>query len=491
MGLRKISGAIVCVLVLTILFRAANNMVQTTTPLLIESALHGGSLEVGVIAAVFAFAVVIAAMSVARHVRPARIQIVVLAAFILFTLTMPLFALVSSVWQVAALMALSGFVGGILQPFLLTLTATHSSPRTRDRNLGLFSLALSASLLVGPMLETATLGVDHDRLRPVFVIFALTGVAAIALSAWMVLAARRGPVDPASQTVALGPPSRYPLRRLAHNQTYLLALVGNATYVIPFALLVAFGGTYAHLAFHSTYSAVQVLFAGFYAASFVARGIVSYRAPLAHKRAVLVLSLVLTIAGLLTLGLTQGAIAGTLAFILLGVPHGLTYPVATSLIADSVSGEELGFANSLFGSAGGVVGLIVPLLAGVLITRVGYHTLFALAALAVGAICVLLLLWIRPHTLAVRTPRPTNLVGAPAPDLPASPRATTILHATSCLRAPQHDAGRRVHAPGRRNRIAMPRRPFGRALEPDGPPTSQPCWGEPAVEDTTSGERGS
>jgi hypothetical protein len=68
-----------------------------------------------------------------------------------------------------------------------------------------------------------------------------------------------------------------------------------------------------------------------------------------------------------------------LAFALLGIAPGITYPLAAMLIAGHVQAGELGSANSVFNAATAALGILVPVIAGGLIASAGYGVTFLAA----------------------------------------------------------------------------------------------------------------
>ncbi len=81
----------------------------------------------------------------------------------------------------------------------------------------------------------------------------------------------------------------------------------------------------------------------------------------------------MTIAGLLLLGLGHGAWALFFAMGLLGVPHGLTFPLALALVADATPVTALPRANATLLGSTNITAVIVPLILGGLIPAIGYQ----------------------------------------------------------------------------------------------------------------------
>jgi hypothetical protein len=229
--LRRSLGLVALTLALAFLFRSCTNMVQTTTPLLARYALHADTQQVGLLSSIFAAAVTLPVVTVNHRVPPWRIEHAVLVSMLLLGATLPLYAAASQFWQVAVLVAASGFASGMMQPFALTAITTYSAPDRRDRNLALFTVALSAGLLVGPLIETGVLRADSDNLAGVFVAFVGIVAPAVAISALLTRRSGGHARGAWSHVGASGRPSPLALRlrALAGNRPYLLGFVGYLT----------------------------------------------------------------------------------------------------------------------------------------------------------------------------------------------------------------------------------------------------------------------
>ncbi len=415
--LRISLGLVALTLVLAVLFRSSTNMVQTITPLLARYTVRADLRQVGLLTSVFAAAIMLPAMTVNSWVRPWQIERAVVASMLLLCATFPLYAAAVWLWQLAVLVAAGGFASGIMQPFLLTAVTKYSAHERRERNLALFTVALSGGLLLGPLLETSVLRVDGENLSGVFVAF--TGVMALAL-ALSALLARAGHGQAAEAwrrpaTLSRPSPVWWRLHALAGNRPYLLGFAGYLAYNIPYWVVLSFGGIYAHSAFGVSFGTVQLFFAAFFGASLVARLIVVALAPIARKRGALVMALALAAAGMVVLGVTHALALLVLAFVLLGIAHGVSYPLAAMLIAAHVQTDELGFANSVFNAAPAALGIVLPPVAGALIASAGYAATFLTSAgLVAGSVALLLGLRLPPGPDAPSRSASTQDAGAAA-----------------------------------------------------------------------------
>lgn len=177
-----------------------------------------------------------------------------------------------------------------------------------------------------------------------------------------------------------------------------LALIIQLLYAIPFAGITAFGALLDRIGFGVSSAQAQLAFTAFFTASFAARVLMAWRAPIIHKEMLLWVSASLTAAGLLLLGVGHGLGVLLIAMATLGVPHGLTYPLALALVADSVDPTLLPRADAILLASTSLSTVVIPLVLGVIITAEGYRAMPLLMLIPVG-VCSALLFGqrARPH----------------------------------------------------------------------------------------------
>lgn len=375
--MRRWFAGVGLVLLLAFLQRSTNNMLLTTNPLVARYDLHAPVTAVGALATIFAAATIISTYAINARIPRQLIERALLAATVTLALSFPLYSLVSTFWQLALLAIIGGLTWGVIFPFLLTLATTHSSPQQRERTVALYSLTLSFSLIVGPLVQGAALTLTETNLRAVYLVFDAVLIGAI-LTTLGLERTRRGLSGAVHHGGLIGEAPGVPARllRLARNPAYRMGFVGNLAYTLPFVALVSFGGIFAHTVYHASYETIQLIFAAFFGTSFLARLSVVLTSPVRRKFEAFLLAIVLTIVGLALMGVGHSLLLFVLAFALLGIPHGVIFPLSAALIAGAVEHAELPFANSVFTSAANIVGLVLPPLVGALAGTLGYGRVF-------------------------------------------------------------------------------------------------------------------
>ncbi len=415
-----VSAALAALLAVTMLMRASQNMAQTTFPLVAGDLLHLNATAVGAIAAAGSGISVLAMVLVASRIPPRRVPIVLVGSLLMLGLAFPLVAVAHTGLVLTVGVLLLGAGGGLAFPTLITavggIGGEDAQPGARDRPIALLGVALSASLAIGPFVETASLAVSGGNLRAAFLWFALGPLLAALLMAGVVsrrsewhrsrqAARRRGRPggeghadafrmapevlavgDGIGATAGPGPgSSRVSFRQALTDPAFQVALLGQLLYAAPFAALIVFGALFAGHDYKLSPAQIQVAFGVFFLISFAVRAGVAWRSPIRHKLAWFRLSTAVTLVGLAAIGLGHGEPQLLLAMALLGVPHGLTFPLSMALVAEDRSHAELPSVNAHLTASVQAVNLALPLVLGLGIDALGFRTTFLLLLLPVAA----------------------------------------------------------------------------------------------------------
>lgn len=374
---------IAALMLVTALFRASQNMAQTTLSLLGRERLHTGPEVIGALTALSFLVMVAGTLFLTPRIRPSGRRRVVVAGLVLLLAGMLLFAAAGNMAELTVAAVVTGFGGGITMPTLATM-AGQVAPKQRDRTLALYTLALSVSLAAGPLLEAVVLRVGGGSLRAAYLVFAALpalGLALIADRAWRGLPAGVDASPPvvvaegAQQTAASSPWRAY--RTVFARPFWRLAVTGVLMYEVPFACVVAFGAVLAETLYGERPTAVEIALAVFFTTSLASRAALAWRSPIRRKLPLLWLSAAATVAGLAILAVGRDPALLLVAMAVLGVPHGLTFPVALALSADGVPHAELAWANAALMSVNSLAAVVTPGILGAIAAAVGYRDMVA------------------------------------------------------------------------------------------------------------------
>jgi DHA1 family multidrug resistance protein-like MFS transporter len=382
-------------------FRATQNMALTTFSLLAHDSVGLGVAEIGALAAVGAAVTVGVNLGVASRVPTERSRIAAAGGIGLVLPALALLATAHSFWQLGLGAVLLGVGGGVVFPALATAIG-QVDPSARERALALFTLTLSASLAIGPLLESGILGMTGQDLRSPFFAFLLLpclGVAALWLSGRFSYRGRTGPPAlgaPVAQEeaalVGAVAASALPLRARAKavvgrgplgNPGWRVAVTAQLLYSVPFAAITVFGAVLARSAFGVTPEQAQLGFSCFFITSLAARALVAWRAPIPRKIPVLMGAGALTLAGLVLLATGHGFGLLLVAMGILGLPHGLTFPIVLAQVAASAGPQGLARANAALLAVSNSTSIVVPALLGLIIPVTGYRGMTLLLLLPV------------------------------------------------------------------------------------------------------------
>lgn len=404
-GGRKLLPAAATLLLLlfstTFFLRMTGNMVQTTVPLFAESYLGMDTAEVGVVSTLFLLAGVFSPLLIVTRIRVDSLDksLVLFSAF--FAATIPLFYLIGGQAEFLLLIVCSSVASSTVMPLMLTSAQTLSRGNPQ-RNIGLYTVALSSSLVAGPFLEGLS-AQSFGGLKPVFLVFfPFVALSVVLLALKHYGGDRKSGSEGKSAINAAATRGRMTfssVRSVLVSGSFLVPTIGQLSYSIVFASILTFGGLLAEKEINAGYGLVFYLFGVFFTASWIVRVLLTLMPNIGNKIRLLHVSAVLSVSGLLLAGTATSTTTMFATFALLGVPHGLQYPVSTMLIAERIERKDLPVANALFTSVGAIAMAATPVAIGYLSVRTG------LAQALVFLIIPVLALWSFFYMLSKRDER--------------------------------------------------------------------------------------
>jgi MFS family permease len=369
---RKSLAAFMALLVLmTVSFRATNNMVGTTLPLVAKYELGFSATLVGLLSAVYMASNLIVNLFVnPRLSLGTATRLFVIASWVNVAL-LPLFYLSDqlTVWIVSLA---SGFVNALLVPLLMTYASTAPD---RERAMNLYSTALSLSLILGPLYETLLL--TKYSYSDVFLFFVPVAMVLAILSF-------RVKMDDGAQKR-----SRQSARAHLRNPGLISAILAITTYNVPFAAITTFSAILVQERFHVSSFEAYSVYLPFYLASFLTRLFMTIR-PFEDLRRPLIISILLTLVSLVGQTFATSYAEFLAFYFILGIPHGSVFPMATVLITRASRLEERVALNSYFMAYNNVLFIVVPPFVGLLSDFIGLSYAFASLTAVVAASAIAL-----------------------------------------------------------------------------------------------------
>lgn len=368
------TGVLVALLLGTALFRMSQNMGLTTLSLLARQAVHVGAGTVGIVGSATGLTAALVTLVVSGRVPHTRAAASAAGGMVVLAGSLLALGLAPSVGTLLAGAVVLGGAGAIAAAGILNAVVTEAGP-ARERIIALYTVVLSIGLAVGPLVETIVLNTDRQDVRAPYLLFAplpLLGAVLVAprRRRRREVAGRDRPAPRGAVRAGAGGTGRRD--GLLSTEDGRAALVAQLLYAAPFAGISVFGALIARVGFAMSPAGAQLGFTVFFVWSLAARAALAWRAPILRKRAVLLASAGLTVAGLLLLGLGSGTADFLVGMAVLGVPHGLTFPVALALVADVTPVADLPRANATLVGATNLASVLVPLALGGLVPVVGY-----------------------------------------------------------------------------------------------------------------------
>ena len=382
---------ILIILLVTLIFRATSNMLQTSIPLYAKYVLHASAFTVSLIAMLVNIAAFFSllffgfrSVAIGKAIFLSLIMVCVFPLLYLVTYDEFTFTFISSI--------VAFWIGSLL-PLLLATIAVTSGPQKRERELTIFAATLSLGLVLGPIYQGTLLSMTADNLVYSMLLFVpLVAVAAVFFSL-----VRLDENLKIAGNFDLG---------FTKRASYWVGILALESFNMPFIAVVTFGGIFARSNFGASYADIEFLFTGFFLTSFLVR-LLLIRLTLS-RYAVMMGSFVSTMLGLAIVygSSTLGEVG--LGFLLLGYSHGASYPIATNQIANSAPKEKLVAAFTVSSLIDNIVYSLGTPIVGIIAQYLGLNAVFIWVEMPVAAIAVAYLLlskYISVKTLA----RPVNI----------------------------------------------------------------------------------
>jgi len=355
----------ITIFLITFAIRASNNMLITTIPLIADYYFHFTPTFIGLVSSMASIFSFISSIFINSKLYPSLRRKVFIASSFLYAFTFPLFYLVNPilVWIFASI---AGFSMGIIFPNIITFAGSIGDQKSRERMLSLYTTSLSVSLILSPSIESLIL--SKFTLIQAFLFFSL-------LSAIVPIIALKIKFFETNKKMGKVAFANY---RVIKSPGFLVSLFNNIMYDIPFGMIETFGGIYAITLFHVSYSTATLLFTFYFLTSFISRSILTIRPPF-HVIKLVILNSVISIIGLALASMSYNLSMYIFSLLLLGIPHGLTYPSSLILLSRSFTDEETrSVANSYF--SGILIGLaaIIPIIMAVSVEIIGLRYSFGL-----------------------------------------------------------------------------------------------------------------
>ncbi|MGC8584585.1 MAG: MFS transporter [Thermoplasmata archaeon] len=349
---------IITIVTSTVSMRTVNNMFVTTLPLFGKYILNFSSAEVGILSSI-SFITTLFSTSMLNprlNARVRRISYITSSFLIMLVLLMVYYSDFLTVWIFSVL---AGFLYGLITPNIITSASLVDDRELAERLLAIYSLSLSMSLVLGPLLETYLL--NYYDYRSIFLLF-----IPLAAPLFIFSFATKFP-DEGNE--------RFSFREI--NRKVLFAAVINVMiYNIPFSIITVYASIYTMEVLHVSRWLSYFVYVPFFMVSFFTRLVMAIR-PIRDLRFTITSSSILTAIGILLLSFPVNIYFVFISMSLLGIPHGTIFPISTIMISRGTDVRERNSVNSYFLAFGNILMIIFPPLYGFLFTYFGYSVMIS------------------------------------------------------------------------------------------------------------------
>lgn len=354
----KLLFIVLIIISMTFALRASNNMLFTMVPLLGKYYLGFQTAQIGILSALFGvFPFLVSAFLNAKLKSSNRKKFFVFSAFLyLVSFIMFYFANKINIWF---LVSISGFSLGALMPNIITAAGLCEDRAKRERIIAIYTITLSTSLIIGPIIESFLL--KFVNLRESFLIFSIFPLVAFLLSFFI-----QFPTESESQDQKIS---------VIKNPYFSSAILSILIYNIPFATLITFAGIYAKDVFNLNISTINLYFSLFFTSSLLGRLYLVIKPPskIFHD---MIISGILTIIGIFLMIISNSPFIFAISLFILGFPHGFTFVLSLISLSRGFDIDQRNKANSYFFSTVNIIGTLTPLIFGYILNFVSINLLF-------------------------------------------------------------------------------------------------------------------
>ncbi|MEM3225599.1 MAG: MFS transporter, partial [Saccharolobus sp.] len=167
-GKESLVYIIIIIIISTLSARAVNIMIMTTVPSFAKYELSMNDLYVGLLASSLSMTTLISTVFINPFLSsPKRRMAFILSTIsIIFLLIFYYFSSKVTIWIITII---TGLVYGFIMPNLITFASIARDKKNAERLLNIYSMSLSLSLVIGPLLETFLL--ERYSYRDIFILF--------------------------------------------------------------------------------------------------------------------------------------------------------------------------------------------------------------------------------------------------------------------------------------------------------------------------------
>lgn len=348
------------------------------------------SFEVGIGFALFTLTFAASAF-IMHRIRPSQLRMAEIIELTLLGVTMPLYIVVRGGYaEVYTLMTIDGLITGVVMDSFMTMSGMASVEQARRQvEQAAFSFWVALALIIAPLTTGYLLGLG---IKTLFALFAIMAFIAIPFVAAM---SGRYALKYVEAKDHSGHAS---ITSLFKNLEFNWAVIAALAYTIPFFIIFSFGYELGSALGFSA-NEVYYLFAAMFIGDVLTRLVIRFKSPIMNRRPYMIAAVTIALLASVFLALSMVSwIFFVLAFLIAGIPDGLTWTLGLQIANTSFKREEIASSTSFFSSIMMIMSVLMPLV-GYMFSVVG----FTMTLWVFAAVTTILFAWelmLRPRTVA-------------------------------------------------------------------------------------------
>jgi DHA1 family multidrug resistance protein-like MFS transporter len=370
-------------------FRTTNSALNVFFPLYGSRVLHLNSGKIGVIFGIqgfLSFAIMFLTSFIKSLKKTSKALILLLASGLIVLLSASLLGgLIERSFAFYFAVALTGIGTALVVPAIVTLVGLMGSGK-KERRVITYSISLSLALLLGPSIEALILRLTHDNLRIAIIACFVPASIALGLNALYLIEARKYPAIQSNEEEV-----HFVKELRVQNKLKKTAIYLQLMYEVPFEATIVFGGLLGSHLDHLSLQTIALSYSVFFFISLLVRSTLSVVQTLRIFDYLIYSAFGVSLGGVILISI-RGAVFYFAAYILLGVAHGITYPLGLSMTSVASPADELIKSNAIMSYWTQLVNFAAPIILGGLVNLYGYIIGFRAILIPVAIIGLLLLI---------------------------------------------------------------------------------------------------
>ena len=375
----------VTLMTLSVLFSAMSlTMVEPFLAIFIHDNLNASLGEIGIIVALAAITAFATRIPIALSLKSGRVLQFYVMSYALLIFIPILYSFSSSIQMIVLIRVIHGILEAINWTCGISAVSLISSKERFRGSLLTYTIAISIGLMLGPGLASILISVLG--IHATFVMAGIVMIPSLILS-MIVYMKNRGLVEDVPR------PSMHDVSGLLRTPLVWAAIVPYCMQALLYGVLISYGALLGKNVYGLADNNISALFFGYYALTTITRiGLIRImnRVPF---RLLLVFGMSAGCLGLIVMGTTHEPLVYMIAFVSLGIPHGLIYPTTAVIVARATRKRNRLSANAIHLSCWDGGQIIGPLIGAIIISYLSIGETIVTSA-AIPFLSILLLIMV-------------------------------------------------------------------------------------------------